>query len=343
MDLLRRPAKLARVAAALALLGVGGCLVVDQLLGRPHGPAFPHTKHGDEAGLECTNCHRTAESGDQAGMPTFKQCQLCHKEIDESKPAEHRSTALFEGDVLKASNFTKLSGEVRFSHQKHVTEHSIACADCHGDVAGSTAVAPTVRVTMAKCTSCHEKTGKRNECADCHTEIRADRAPPSHLTNWKRDHGQAARHDAGAGAETCTKCHTKNACKTCHDTEPPRDHTNYWRLRGHAVSVAVDRERCSNCHQTDSCERCHSTTAPLSHTASWGSSLDRHCVVCHLPTGSEDGCVTCHKSGAPSHALAAPKPANHAPGMNCRQCHGVIPQAPLPHPDKGDSCNGCHH
>jgi hypothetical protein len=26
--------------------------------------------------------------------------------------------------------------------------------------------------------------------------------------------------------------------------------------------------------------------------------------------------------------------------MNCRQCHGH--GAPLPHPDKGDSCTACH-
>jgi hypothetical protein len=193
---------------------------------------------------------------------------------------------------------------------------------------------------MEKCIACHEQRAhKQDDCAVCHQEIRAGKAPADHLQNWKRFHGQTVQAAGGAKAARCTLCHEQERdCIRCHQDEAPANHTNYWRDRGHGIDVGIARDRCSTCHQSDSCVRCHQDTSPRSHTASWGSPMDRHCVTCHAPLGSQ-GCVVCHKS-TPSHALAAPMPANHAPGMNCRQCHGLT--APLPHPDKGDSCEACH-
>jgi hypothetical protein len=52
-----------------------------------------------------------------------------------------------------------------------------------------------------------------------------------------------------------------------------------------------------------------------------------------------DSCFVCHK-GTPSHLMAAPKPPNHSPAMDCRSCHGL--SEPLPHFDNGDDCNTCH-
>jgi hypothetical protein len=64
-----------------------------------------------------------------------------------------------------------------------------------------------------------------------------------------------------------------------------------------------------------------------------------HCLTCHEQL-SESACSVCHK-GTPDHRLAAPKPANHTAGLNCRQCHGH--GQPLPHVDNGTDCNSCHH
>ena len=104
------------------------------------------------------------------------------------------------------------------------------------------------------------------------------------------------------------------------------------------LTARMDRETCSVCHRTDSCNECHRETRPQNHTAAWGSTQNRHCLSCHV-SSPDNGCFVCHQ-GAPSHALAAPQPADHAPGMNCRQCHGI--SAPLPHVVGTQDCATCH-
>lgn len=336
MGLLKRVPAILGGALAVAALG---CLMSGRFGFGAATPGFPHAAHGEEAGLDCTACHAGAESGDEPGMPKLSQCQLCHKDLDEGKPPEQQATAFFLENALQAQRLAALTDEVRFSHQAHVASYGIACADCHGDLAANPRVTADVRVTMAKCVDCHAARKAPNECATCHQEIRIDRPPADHVASWKREHGGALRMGGREESGSCAICHQQSACDACHRTELPQDHGGYWRRRGHGVAVAVDRNRCATCHQSDSCDRCHQESSPVSHTASWGSPRDRHCVTCHLPLGGDQGCATCHQA-APSHALAAPLPANHAPGMNCRQCHGLT--APLPHPDKGDQCTACH-
>jgi len=333
--------RLARIGSLATVLVVGACVLASQLESDYVGPRFNHSLHGEDAGLECASCHRTADSAEDAGMPSSRQCALCHKDLDDGKPPEQQAAFFFEGDEVKSAHVTDLSEEIRFSHQAHVSEYGLACSDCHGDVATSTAVAASARVTMEECIRCHQqRSTKQDDCATCHLEIRADRAPENHLQDWSRRHGMVVRMQGTAEAARCTLCHpSERDCIACHQAEPPADHTNYWRQRGHGIAVRINRERCNTCHQTDSCDRCHRDTAPRNHTAGWGSPLDRHCLTCHTPITSQESCSVCHK-GTPSHALAAPMPPDHVPGMNCRQCHGL--SAPLPHPDKGDSCEACH-
>lgn len=336
MDLLRR---CSRTAIAAATLIVAGCLVFQQFRGEELGPAFPHAPHGEEAGLECSACHRKAENAAEAGMPTARQCELCHAELDEGKPPEKQAAFFYEEKAVKAQRLAEVGDEVIFSHAAHAAA-GVGCADCHGDVGTSERVTKSVRVSMARCIECHEsKAQRRDDCATCHQEIRADVAPPSHAAGWTHLHGVASRAHGGTGAEQCQLCHTQSSCDACHLATPPADHTNFWRRRGHGVMVALDRAKCATCHQSDACDRCHQESAPVNHLAGWGSPRNRHCVSCHVQTGAQEGCATCHR-GAPSHALAAPLPAGHNPGMNCRQCHGLT--APLPHPDKGDVCTACH-
>jgi hypothetical protein len=334
------PGRRARIAWLAVLLLAGACLLFEPGAGGPRGPRFNHALHGEETGLECTSCHRGADAADLAGMPSSKQCQLCHKDLDEGRPPEKQAAYFFEGNEVKTAGLTALSDEVLFSHKTHVAQYGLSCAECHGDVASSAAVPAGARVTMAECTRCHEeRAGRRDDCAACHRDIRAERAPEDHFRNWRRRHGQIVEAEGGAEAARCTLCHEQELdCTACHRDEAPENHTNYWRQRGHGIVVRMDRSRCSTCHQPDFCDRCHQETAPRSHVASFGSPMDRHCLTCHLPLGT-DNCAVCHRA-TPSHALAAPKPPDHSPGMNCRQCHGLT--APLPHPDKGDDCNTCH-
>jgi hypothetical protein len=275
-------------------------------------------------------------------MPTVKQCLTCHEGIDEGRP-QHKRVLTVYGKEPQWSHVTDISEEVRFSHKKH-QDAKVQCQECHKGIEKSQGVAEKLAVDMDDCTKCHARKKVAAECSTCHTKIRKDTAPDNHRQNWKRDHGQAARSArGGASGKNCKLCHEQSTCVACHQVEPPRNHNNQWRQRGHLVTASMDRENCAVCHRTDFCDRCHRESAPRSHTASFGSPRDRHCLSCHTPVTNEQ-CHLCHKS-TPSHlALAAPMPASplHTAAMNCRQCHGQAPDAPLPHPDNGDTCTECH-
>ncbi|MBI4564687.1 MAG: cytochrome c3 family protein [Planctomycetes bacterium] len=329
------------MAATLAIsLGACGLLKFLGLEKEPERP-FSHLKHGKEQDLECQSCHTKAAKGAEAGMPvSLKKCMLCHEGIDEKQPPERKLAALYPGEKPAWSEVTKLPDEVIFSHKVHL-DKKVGCAECHRGIEESASITEAVRVRKEACMGCHAERQASNECSTCHTAIRKERSPQSHGLSWKETHGKVVRLGMEDPPENrCSLCHTESTCTSCHRDEPPKNHTHFWRIQGHAVAVGVDRSSCATCHRTDFCDRCHQDTQPRTHTAAWGSPRNYHCLSCHTPLRSE-GCALCHKS-TPSHALAAPKPDWHTEGMNCRQCHVPGGSGPMPHPDKGDNCNACH-
>jgi hypothetical protein len=145
--------------------------------------------------------------------------------------------------------------------------------------------------------------------------------PDSHMGNWVENHGTAAQLDMnepGTTGKSCLTCHERNDCITCHNTRPPRDHTNFWRTRGHGFTAEVNRERCLLCHRQDYCVRCHNETAPRSHVATWRAT---HCGLCHFASGLRpaDSCGVCHRV-APHTSAPTPHPAIGAQ-TDCSLCH----------------------
>lgn len=336
MEILNRVAKR---GLGLLLLLVSACLLVDRWW--PTEPLFSHALHVEGEGLDCTMCHTTADSGPPAGMPSLESCLLCHDSIDaEQADPTKRVTAFFDGDgAYRATRRAAIPAEVKFSHGLHAEAAGLDCSACHGAIGESDHIPEESAVTKAECMSCHAERGLSNRCDECHQDIRATTPPASHGGLWPIQHGAVVRAHDERSVNNCSLCHSESSCQACHQENPPTNHTNYWRRRGHGITVAMDRSSCATCHKSDSCDRCHESTRPVSHRASFGSPRSSHCTGCHFPLSGE-GCATCHKQ-APSHlALAAPLPSNHTPGMNCRQCHGL--SAPLPHPDKGDLCTACH-
>lgn len=324
--------------ALLALLAGGTACVLMKTneLAEPRF-AFPHKTHVAE-GLDCSDCHAGVPDTDEPRMPVQQQCQLCHKDLDAEKPPEKQAARLFEGGMLQASHYSRLSPERIFSHAKHAAAVE-KCDTCHTGVSDSDRVSPGVALTMAECMACHAERRVSNDCATCHREISTQWAPESHEHNWRRWHGSVVRNQGTALADQCSMCHTESSCTACHRDQPPQSHNNAFRLRGHGMVAAIDRQNCMTCHKPDSCQSCHAEMQPLSHRGAWDSGVQTHCLSCHQPLQSQN-CGVCHKS-TPGHALAAPLPPDHTPGMNCRQCHGVT--QPLPHVDNGDNCNQCHH
>jgi Cytochrome c3 len=338
---LRRPGRVGsgktRALAVLLLASVAGCALVS-VFGTAKQPfVFSHKVHVVDQSLDCGDCHLTWETADDPGMPVVSQCMLCHQEIDAKKPPERRIETLFDGKTFKASHAMRLPGEVVFSHQRHATKVE-KCSSCHTGIEQNTAVSASMKIGMQTCHACHAERGVQTTCATCHKEVRMDKPPATHTTVWLRTHGRVVRAHNQDNANRCSLCHQESSCASCHLVQEPASHNDYFRLRGHGLMARMDRQSCAVCHRSDSCESCHQQTQPLSHVGSWGGVRNNHCITCHFPLG-KDECSTCHKD-APSHALAAPMPANHTPGMNCRQCHGLT--APLPHVDKGDECSRCH-
>ena len=121
--------------------------------------------------------------------------------------------------------------------------------------------------------------------------------PNSHKAGWTEYHGATVDLNAGMAGWTgtvCLTCHERSDCSSCHNTRPPRDHTNFWRTRGHGLMASGDRDRCITCHKQDYCVRCHNETAPRTHVGNW---RQRHCTSCHYASFPvpADGCGVCHR------------------------------------------------
>ena len=336
----RWPVRIGLLAVAAYTSLIAGCMVLENMgSAEPQAPqpTFSHARHLQEK-LTCADCHVPAKDGGPPGMPSAAQCAICHARMDPEKAPEHQAASLFVDGVPRDAGKDRLSGEVIFGRGYH-TELGLACGTCHVGIQSSTGEEATRTLRMADCQNCHAGTGVARACSTCHREIRTNAQPPNHTGAWMRIHGSEVQGGSDGVSNDCSLCHTEASCNACHQAVAPANHNNLWRLKTHGVAAGMDRQNCQVCHRTDFCERCHEDTPPLSHKGGWGSPLDKHCLACHFPLSS-DSCSVCHR-GTPSHKLAAPLPADHNPGMNCVQCHGIT--APLPHPNKGDSCIMCHN
>jgi c(7)-type cytochrome triheme protein len=275
-------------------------------------------------------------------MPEKDRCMTCHEQLDTPDRPKEKTVAGFLDPNGRPvwSAFTRQSDEIVFSHKVHA-DRKIACADCHGPLVQDKGLTPDgKRMSMAACSACHaERAPAKNECRTCHQVLDRTVAPENHRRQWGPTHGLVSRLGAAGGAAAdCALCHRQDSCTTCHQTQAPGDHTNFWRLRAHGVASGLDRSRCQVCHRSDMCDRCHQQSAPLSHTGLFGAPRHQHCTGCHLPVqAAVGGCATCHQS-TPSHALVPPWPAWHTVSLNCRSCHA----ATMKHPDNGQACTLCH-
>lgn len=323
----------------LALVALAGCALIGSIWDGEKPFVFPHGIHYEDEGLDCSDCHLTVWDEDSPGTPNLRQCMLCHEDIDAEKPPERAITAFFVGNDFQAQQLGALSGDIVFSHLLHA-DSDFECSACHVGIETNESVSDLPVPTMVACTECHEGNQVAADCTTCHSELDVGVSPQTHAHNWLGTHGKVVRAESQLTVNDCTMCHTRATCVTCHQDEPPQNHNNFFRIRGHGVVASMDRQNCATCHRSDFCDRCHSEAQPLSHFSAWGSPVNLHCNSCHFPLASPgQSCFVCHK-GAPSHDLATPMPPSHDPAWNCRQCHGM--GQPLPHPDPGTSCTVCH-
>jgi len=156
------------------LLGVTVSLVgcgPRQNLPTPEQPiAYDHQVH-IEAGLECVRCHRGAEEGVHAGMPSVQACAGCHRREIPDHPEVQKVMLASENrePILWAKvNVIPDSAMVHFNHRAHARA-GVECLTCHGDVASMTVAEPVRNVAdMGWCVECHRENEASDDCLACH-------------------------------------------------------------------------------------------------------------------------------------------------------------------------------
>jgi len=296
---------------------------------------FSHQRHlaagkmEDRVGFHvtCTDCHTRGDAG--LARPDHAACTRCHAAevalADAPRMAECR--ACHEPATRLRIRRRLIRDDLHFDHARHRTDRSgqtIRCEDCHAETANAAEYGDHRAPRVERCVACHDDSARTPPvmrmriCETCHrqrTETLASLAPRSHLPlterpldhtlAFRRDHGEAAEHDA----TRCAACHTqmsgnpRQACDECHQTMVPADHRITFRELDHGAEAAADRERCARCHVVEFCTACH-RQRPRSHgfaTTFWTdhgrlARFDvRPCVTCH----SETYCTSCHAGAAP--------------------------------------------
>ena len=164
-----------RRSLSLAMIGLFGLLFfqlssaqdVERSQEVKQPTAFNHKLHA-KSGLQCSSCHTTSESKDQAGIPNAKDCLTCHRkfEIDSAT-----LQILIEYEKAKREipwvRIYKLPGFVFFSHQSHLKAKA-TCATCHGEVQERDLLWQEKEISMAACLNCHKERNAPTNCNLCH-------------------------------------------------------------------------------------------------------------------------------------------------------------------------------
>jgi quinoprotein glucose dehydrogenase len=122
----------------------------------PQPVAFSHRVHL-AAGAKCADCHTTAATVSQAGLPDTNRCLLCHR----------GNMAISLPQPLRWARVYQLPDFVFFSHAKHVNA-AVACAECHGAVEKRDVMAKEVSTSMTACMNCHVRMKASTTCDACH-------------------------------------------------------------------------------------------------------------------------------------------------------------------------------
>lgn len=133
----------------------------------PQPIAFSHRVHA-AAAAECKDCHTTAQTKDQAGLPEPSRCMLCHQLIAKEKPEIRKLAGLAaSGERVRWVRAYQVPDFVFFSHKNHSAAGE-KCETCHGPVAERDVLAKEISTSMTACMNCHAARGVSNDCHFCH-------------------------------------------------------------------------------------------------------------------------------------------------------------------------------
>lgn len=155
--------QLIRATALCILVLCAGVLKADQPI------AYSHKQH-IALGLQCLDCHSTADTRAAATIPSVQKCMLCHAKVAITKPEIKKLIAYSEAKREipweRVYSFHR-DALVKFKHAPHIRA-KVECATCHGDMTQATVAERVVNHTMGSCVSCHRQKKASDDCAVCH-------------------------------------------------------------------------------------------------------------------------------------------------------------------------------
>ena len=189
---------------------------------------------------------------------------------------------VFTGKAISREQQPKV---VKFSHQFHVGEAGIACADCHTEASKSTKASDNLLAKMEACKNCHEEPMKSN-CTYCHMDADStaytatknpirelmfshqqhveDQKVPCETCHTVLDKAGAATGELVPAMTVCVTCHNDkkatNACEKCHTNLAslrPADHNRTDFVHEHKQEARLGDARCGACHSQETCIDCH--------------------------------------------------------------------------------------
>jgi len=131
--------------------------------------AYSHKQH-IALGLQCLDCHSSADTSAAATIPSVRKCMLCHAKIAVAKP-EVQKLAAFAAKQQEVP-WRRVYGFqpealVKFQHAPHIRA-KVECATCHGDMTQATTADRLVKHNMGTCLTCHRQNKVTEDCAACH-------------------------------------------------------------------------------------------------------------------------------------------------------------------------------
>src|SRR5437763_8095069 len=130
--------------------------------------AYSHKQH-IALGLQCLDCHSSADTSAAATLPSVRKCMLCHAKLAAAKPEIQKLAGYAarkrEVPWRRVYGFDR-EALVKFQHAPHFRA-KIDCARCHGDMRQATTAARLVKHTTGTCLSCHRENQASEDGAAC--------------------------------------------------------------------------------------------------------------------------------------------------------------------------------
>jgi hypothetical protein len=297
-----------------------------------HGALAQHSAGGGHIAQNCATCHAR------------EFCAACHVDAPEQPTIQalapdKRSLAL--PHVLKAPA-THAQPDFETHHGALAGSSGASCRTCH---------------TQESCLVCHRGEAPAAALALYHAgpgraagaQTKAAK-PASHIAGWKTQHGTVA----SASMRSCTSCHAREECLTCHVPDPSKRGSYHPAayLTRHPVDAYARSSSCNDCHNTGQfCQTCHQQSGLTSRRTLLGAAGyhdgNRQFFLGHGQAARQslESCVSCHaeRDCLTCHSVVKGRSFNpHGPGFNaaqmlkknpqlCIACHGTaIPRTTGP-------------